>query len=100
MLGTLPIVPLRVVAVRMHRLGLALFLGPHLAGDVHLRPGDVAVHVDAAGHHDQAGGVERPVGPHGGIGRRGDDPAVANPEIAHLAVDAVGRVVDGAAGDF
>ena len=91
-------------AVRVGRavqhFGFAFFLGPHLAGDVHLRPGDVAVHVDAARHHDQAAGIDLARGPNGRIGRRGDDLAAGDPQIAHLAVDAVGRVVDGAAGDF
>ena len=76
--------------------GLALLLGPHLAGGVHLGPGDVTVHVHAAGHDDQTGGVERPVRPDIGIRRRVDDLSVTNPDIAALAVDAVNRVVDGA----
>ncbi len=98
-LGTLPIVPLCVLAVRW-RTGLAFFLGPHFAGDVHLRPGDVAVHVDAAGHHDQATGIDVARGPNGRVRRRGDDLAVGDPQIAHLAVNAVSRIVNGSAGDF
>ena len=74
----------------------ACLLGPHLAGGVHLGSGDVTVHVDAAGHDDQAGGVERPVRPDLGIRRRVDDLPVTNPDIAALAVDAVNRVVDSA----
>ena len=34
-------------------------LGPHLARRVDLRPGDVRVHVDAAGHDDESGEIER-----------------------------------------
>ena len=47
----------RVKRVRRWHV-VPVLLGPHLAGDVDLRPGDVAVHVDAARHHDQPAGVD------------------------------------------
>ena len=82
------------------RLRLALFLGPHLAGGVHLRPGDVAVHVDAAGHDDEAAGVERSRRADASdrsAARRSCRPAIQRSR--DLAVDAVGRIVNVAAGD-
>ena len=61
----------------------------------------MAVHVDAAGHDDQPRGrrstrVGLTSGSAGGstISRAGD------PDVAHLAVDPVGRVVDRSAGNF
>ncbi len=83
-----------------HRRGHALFLGPHLASGVDLGPGDVAVHVDAAGHDDQTGRIESAVGGVARIGRRGDDLAPLEPHVGDLTVDAIGRVVDVAARDF
>ena len=41
-------------------ISFALLFWSHLAGGVHLRPGDMAMHIDPAGHDDQAGGVQRP----------------------------------------
>ena len=100
-LGTLPIVPLWVSAVRITGGAGPLFLRTHLPGDVDLGTRDVAVHVDAAGHDHQPAGVDRRAAARTcRIGRRGDDLAVFDPEIAHLAVDPVGRIVDRAAGDF
>ena len=101
MLGTLPIVPLCVLRRAQHRRRPTLFLGPHLARDVDLGTGDVAVHVDAARHDDQAGGVQRSSGPHaaGPAGGATILPSL-DPDVAHLAVDAVDRIVDVAAGDF
>ena len=61
--------------------------------------GDVAVDVDAAWHDDESGGVDRLRGANLGISGRRDDPAVFDPEIAHLPVDAVGWVVELAVGD-
>src|SRR5439155_16650681 len=55
---------------------LALVLGPHLARDVDLGAGDVGVHVHAAGHDHQAGGVDHLVRMHVGGHRSGDDLAV------------------------
>ena len=92
--------PLCVLAVRSTGSAVAVFFGPQPAGGVRLRPGDVAVHVDAAGHHDQPPRVERARRPHRRIGRRGHDLAAVDPQIAHLAIDAVGRIVNRAAGDF
>ncbi len=72
-----------------------MLLGREAARGVDLRPGDVRVDVDAARHDDPAAGVDlRRV-----IGDVVDDLAVAQADVAHLAVDAVGRVVDAAAGD-
>ena len=77
--------------------GTSTIFGPHLAGVVDLRPGDVGVHVDAAGHHDQPRRVEDAIR---GVGRGGDDLSVARPHVADDAIDAVGRVVYRAAGDL
>ena len=64
-------------------------LGLHLAGEVDLRAGDVAVDVDAARHHHHAGRVDAlRVGWH-----VGHDLPVADAHILHRAVDAVGGVV-------
>ena len=51
------------VAGRAARCPPPRLLGPHHPGGVDLRPGDVAVHVDPAGHHDVAPRIDRPVGP-------------------------------------
>ena len=61
---------------------LAVILGLELARQVDLRAGDVAVHIDAAGHDDQAIGVERAIGPHRRISRWIDDFAVVDPDVA------------------
>ncbi len=80
---------------------LAPFFWPQFAGEIDLRPGDVSVHVHAAGHHDEAGGVEHSIRRAGGVStRRGDDLAVPNPQVHHDAVDAVDGVVDDSVGDF
>src|SRR5262249_34663328 len=73
---------------------------PHLARHVHLRPGDVRVHVHAPGHDDEPSRVQDPVGPLVGARRRPDHLAVPDPEVADLAVDAVGGVVDRAVCDL
>src|SRR5262249_17524677 len=80
--------------------GLALVLRPPLARDVDLRPGDVGVHVYAARHDAQAGGSDDLVGADLGIGRRGDDLPVADPDVGHGAVDVVDGVVYGAVGNL
>ena len=80
--------------------GLALVLGSQLAGEVDLGAGDVAVHVNAAGHDDQAGCVEDLVGTDGRVGWRWHHLAVLNPEILDPAVDAVGGVANSAVGNF
>ncbi len=78
-----------------HRIG-AMVLGQHRAGDVELSAADVGVHVDGTGHDHPAGQVvvvvDRFIG-----GRGGDDPPVAQIQIADLAVHAVGGIVDPAA---
>jgi hypothetical protein len=83
-----------------HRFGLALFLGAHFARHVYLRPGDVAVHVDAARHDHQPAGVDGFGRPDLRIRRRANHAAIFDPQIGHLAIDAVGGVVHGATGDF
>src|SRR5207253_9556134 len=78
---------------------LALVFGAHFAGDVDLGPGDVGVHVHAAGHDDQASCVEGFIWPGTGVGRRRDDLAVLDPQVHDDAVDVIRGVVDGAVGD-
>ena len=64
--------------------------GEQLARGVDLRAGDVGVDVDAARHDDHAARVDA-----AGVGPDvGDDLAAVEAQVAHLAVDAVGRVVD------
>ncbi len=84
----------------VEHLAFAFLLGPHFASHVHLGAGDVAVHVDAARHHDHAASIDLAIGANGRIARRGDDLAVGNPQIAHFAIDAVGRVVKRALRDL
>ena len=60
----------------------------------------MAVHVDTAGHDDQPPGIDHTCRPDLGVGGRRDDLAAGDPEVAHLAVDAIGRVVDRSAGDL
>ena len=82
------------------RLAAALLLGAHLARGVDLGPDDVTVHVDSAGHHHQPAGIEDARRLDLGIGGRLDDLPAGDPDVAHLAVDFVGRVVDGSPGDL
>ena len=81
----------------------ASLLWLHLASDIHLGAGDVAVHINATGHHNHAGQVNRFdwfwIGRHAGRLRR-DDLTILNPEIANLSVDTVGRIVNGSTGKF
>ncbi len=101
MLGTLPIVPLCVIAGAADRLAAPLLLGTHLPRGVDLGPDDVAVHVDAAGHDDQPAGVDHACRPDlRGSAGGSTILAAGDPDVAHLAVDPVGRVVDGSAGDL
>ena len=60
----------------------------------------MTVHVDSTRHHDHAASVDRAIDRQVGAGRLRDDLIAFDPQIAHLAVDIVGRIVDGAAGDF
>ena len=76
----------------------AMLLGQHHPRDVDLAAADMAVHVDPAGHHDLAGELDHLVRP--AVGRRRHDAAVLDPQIHHLAVDAVERIVDRAAGEL
>src|SRR4030095_14893887 len=78
----------------------AFVLGPHLARRVHLRSGDVTVHVDAARHDYQAGGVDRFVRADVRIRRWVDNLAVTDPDIAALPVYAVDGVVDVSPGNL
>ena len=94
MLGTLPIVPLCVIRGTIDRLAAPFLLGAHFPRRVDLGTDDVAVHVDAAGHDHQPAGIDHARRPDLGIGRRIDDLAAGDPDVAHLAVDPVGRVVD------
>ena len=77
-----------------------LGFGHHLAGRVDLRPGDVAVHVNPAGHDDESFGVIDAIGPAVGVSGSRDNAAIVDPDIADFARDAVLGIVDCAAGDF
>ena len=80
-------------------IGGPLVVRHHLAGGVDLRPRDVAVHVDPARHDDHPGRIQRAVGSNPGIARRINDNAVSNPDVADLAIDPVGGVVERTVGD-
>ena len=54
----------------MNGLAVTIVVGRQLATMVHLGPGDVAVHVDPAGHDDHSRGVDVASRPDRGIGRR------------------------------
>ncbi len=85
-------------AVRVSALVTAVVLRTHLAARVDLPAYDVRVDVDAAGHHDQAGGVHHLRLVAVDLGGR-DDAAVLHPDVADLAVLAVLRVIDPASED-
>lgn len=61
-LGVLPSVPDRSNEVRRKGGGIPAILRPEFPGHVHLRSGNVCVHVNPAGHDHQAGEVVNPVG--------------------------------------
>ena len=94
----MPPVPERGVALdqggRERGIG-GVLLGDEPARVVAARAGEVRVDVHATGHDDHAARVERR---RAGRQRR-DDAAVLDADVAHLAVDPVGRVVDRAADD-
>jgi len=73
---------------------------PHFASGIHLGPGDVTVHVDAARHHHQALGIDHTHRLYGQIARRLDHLSVGNPKIAHLAIDTVCRIVERSISNF
>ena len=76
------------------RLVAAVVLRDHGAGEVEGGPGDVGVDIHPAGEDDHARGVD------GAAALDvGDDAAVADADVLDDAVDAVGGVVDFAAGD-
>jgi hypothetical protein len=56
---------------------IAAILGAQFPRDVDLRPGDMRVHVDTAGHDGEAGEIEDTV--RFGMRRSFDEAAVANP---------------------
>ena len=99
-LGTLPIVPLCVVGRANDLSALRFSSGRILRATFTFGPAMWQCMSMPPGMTTRPAASSVAVGPNVGIGRRGDDLAVTNPEIAHLAVDAVGRIVDGAAGDF
>ena len=74
---------------------VAPVLGRELARGVDLRPRDMGVDVDAAGHHDHPASVD----PAGAGPDVGDHLAVLQAHVADVSVDVVGGVVDGAAAD-
>ncbi len=76
-----------------------MVFGQHSARDIHLAAADMGVQIYRARHHDPAGNIVLAVHPLAGSGR-GDNSAVANEYVAHLAVDLIGRVVDFAAIKF
>jgi hypothetical protein len=71
----------------------------HFASRVDFGPHDVAVHVNAAGHDNQAGQVKR-FDRGGGIRRCIDDATIANPDVGDGSVNAIGRIVNLAARKF
>ena len=73
-------------------------LGQHHAPDRHLAAADVGVRVDGAGHDHPAAQVVLLVDAR--VRVAGDDHAVADVDVADLAVHAVGRVVDPSAGEL
>jgi hypothetical protein len=73
-----------------------MLVGVEAARQIDAAPGDVTVDVDASRHHHHSARVD----PTGSRDRLGDDAAVCDVEIAHDAVDAVSRVVDGASDDM
>ncbi len=71
------------------RVVAAVVLRDHGAGEVQGGAGDVRVDIDAAGEDDHAGGVDGAAA----LDLR-DDAAVRDADVADLAVDAVGGVVN------
>ncbi len=82
-----------------HDFAMPFFLGPHLASGIHLRAGDMAVHVDTPRHHDEASSIDLPVGASVRVGRRLDHPSIGDPDVLYLPLQTVGRVVHVSAGD-
>jgi hypothetical protein len=70
-----------------------VIFGAHFPSRVNFRPGNVRVDVHTPRHDDQTSSIERAVGAKLRIGRRCDDAAILNPQVADFAVDTVGRVV-------
>ncbi len=77
-----------------NRLGIASILGPHFPRGIHLGPGDVTVHVDAARHHNHACGIDHPHSTNGRILRSGHHATMLHPEIPDFAIDSVGRIIN------
>ncbi len=71
----------------------AVVLGAQLAPGVDLGADQVAVDLDAAGHDDEAGGVDD-LGLVAVDLAGGDHAAVLDPDVRDLPVEAVARVVD------
>ena len=92
--GTVPPVPERAIAVRS-RTSARCSSGSSLRAALTAGPGDVGVDVDPARHHDHPPRVDPASVPR----HVGDDLAVLDADVAHLAGDAVGGVVHAAAGD-
>ena len=70
----------------------AMVLRDHGAGEVEGGAGDMGVNVHAAGENDHARRIDGAA-----VRHVGDDPAVRDADVADLAVDVVGRIVDFAA---
>src|SRR5205814_345860 len=83
----------------MNLFAFALFLRAHFAGRVDLWPGNVAVHVDAARHYHETRSIERSCRPNRWVARRLNNLAAADPEVLHLAINAIGGIIDVAARD-
>lgn len=69
-------------------------LGTHLPRGIHLRPGDVAVHIDAAWHDDEAPRINSPRRSYRRISWRRDDFSAADPQVANCTCDVVGGIVN------
>jgi hypothetical protein len=72
-----------------------VFFREQASRQVHAGAGDVCVDVNAAGHDDHAAGIDRP----GVRGNVRHDAAIIDTDVPDAPVDAVGRIVNGAAGD-
>ena len=90
----------RVGGAREDVFRIGFVVGAQLAGDVYFGPAMWQCMSTPPGMTTRPRASISRVGRCDGIGGRGDDLAVGDPEVADFAVDAVGRIVDGALRDF